>query len=316
MIPILLLLLQQPPSLEATTSADLEPGPCTLLAVSRTGKFLVIGRPDLLEIRTAADLMPLRFLKGPWTGFNFDEKDEHLLLVDGALVRIETKEWKEKSREPLEGIELLPPRSNLPPAGAATFVPRQAYVADDGSVYYRTKDGGVSRAVRREGKLVVEKLTSEIPGDDYKVEGIVGAMDTTPFLVLKYWMAGILEQQRPCSLAGSSGTLMGALCGDVAAFVGGPYEGLYELRTWRIKSIRHGKGSWDVTRNDAVADPKSGWVIVAEKSGLRAWNTKDFAAESRYKEFTEPCLKVALDAGNRVLYTLEAEKIRRWKLKD
>jgi hypothetical protein len=316
MTVILLLLLQQPPALEASTSADVEPGPCSLLTVSRTGKFLVIGRPDVLEIRTAADLMPLRFVKGPWTGFSFDEKDDHLLLVDGDLIRIDTKEWKEKSRNTLDGIELLRPKPPFRPAGAPTFHPRQAYIADDGTVYYRIKDGGVSKATRRDGKLVFERLTVDLFPEDHHVEGIVGAMETTPFLLLKQRRAGIVSGQRPNYLIASSGTLMGTLCGDVAAFVGGSYEGLYDPRTWKVKFIRQAEDSEEVTRNDAVADPKSGWVIVAEKTGLRAWNTKDFKQESRYKEFTEPFLKLALDAGNRALYTLEAEKLRRWKLKD
>jgi hypothetical protein len=316
MTVILLLLLQQPPALEASTTADVEPGPCSLLTVSRTGTFLVLGRADVLEIVTAADFRPVRLLKGPWTGFSFDEKDEHLLLVDGELIRIDTKEWKEKSREPLEGIELVSSLAKFVKAGAPTFLPRQAYIADDGSVTYRTKGGGVSRAARKDGKLVVERLTSGIPEDDYKVEGIVGAMETTPFLLLPRGKAGILSSRHPHSLVASSGTVMGTGCGEFAVFVGGPYEGLYDPRTWKVKFHRHEEDADGGSRHDAVVDSKSGWVLVADAKGLRAWNTKDFAAESRYKEFTDSCLKLALDGGNRVLYTLEAEKLRRWKLKD
>jgi hypothetical protein len=316
---ILLLLLQQPPAIEEAKSATVEQGPYAQLTVSRTGKFVVIGRSDRLEILSAEDLTLVRDLKGPWTGIGFDEKDEHLLVVDGDLIRIDTKEWKEKGRELLDGIELLRPKVLLQRHGVPTFKPRQAYIADDESVYYRSKGGGVSRAMRKDGKLVAERLTSGAPEEDYKIEGIVGRIEKTPLLLLVAGRAGILYQERAYFLIASSGTVMGAPCGDLVAFVGGPYEGLYDPKTWKVREHRPPSGrvgDEDPSRHDAVVDPRSGWVLVAEEAGLRAWNTKDFARESRYQELHEPCLKLALDAANRVLYTLQEEKLRRWKLKD
>lgn len=317
MLWMLLLALQQPPTLEAAGTALIEEGTHFQLTVSRTGKFLVMAGPDTLDIFTAADLTQIKSISRPWTTFAFDEKDEHLLSVGIDLVRIDTVDWRVRSQEVLEGQEILP--TKIVVNGSPTLLPRQAYIAADGDVYYRIKGGGVAHAFLKDGKFVSEKLTTEDP-DEHKVVGIVGLTPTTPLLLLSAGNAGVLSQGRPCFLVASMRTFLGTIVGDVAVCVGETYEGLYDPKTWKVKGHRPAydkTADWDDrSRHDAVVDFKSGWVLVAEEKGLRAWNTAKFEEESRYKQFSEPVLKLALDGPHRVLYTLEKAQIRRWKVAD
>src|SRR6185295_19056110 len=108
---ILLFLLQEAPTLEAAGSTSVPSDPCYLMTVSRSGKYLVFGRTNKLDVWNSEDLSRVRVLDRNWTGFGFDEKDEHLIVVDDDLVRLETKTWKEVSKETLEGIELRRPFS-------------------------------------------------------------------------------------------------------------------------------------------------------------------------------------------------------------
>src|SRR5262245_5868427 len=93
MVLILALLLQQPPTLQPGASQDLLERPRFALGISQTGKYLVVAEPDVLEIRDAVTLEPVKELMGRWTAFGFDERDERFLVVGPKVRRYLTRDW-------------------------------------------------------------------------------------------------------------------------------------------------------------------------------------------------------------------------------
>src|SRR5437762_12028911 len=101
MVLLLSLLLQQAPTLTPAGSLDLEDGERHGLAVSPTGKYLLLGEPDRLRILDAETLKPLHELARRWTAFGFDEREDQLLVVGDEAALVRTSDWSGKVRAPL-----------------------------------------------------------------------------------------------------------------------------------------------------------------------------------------------------------------------
>src|SRR5689334_13713695 len=93
MVLILCFLLQQAPVLVPVETREMLEMPWRGLALSRTGKYLVLGDAQWLHILDPKSLATVKQLEVRWNAFGFDEKDEHLLAVGSEVARFSTKDW-------------------------------------------------------------------------------------------------------------------------------------------------------------------------------------------------------------------------------
>jgi hypothetical protein len=314
----LLILFLQAPAIEEVRSVETDAANCSLLKASQTGKYVMLGRPETIEVYTATDLKLAKRFELPWTAVGFDEEDEHLLIVGKELLRYRPKDWAQTSRHTLEDSEFLEIRTGLRP--------RQAWMYPDGSVLYRSKRGGVRHADWDAGKLVSKLIISSDREPDYPIEGIIG-MSQAMILDLGA-KAGVLLKNKVYFLPLSHQTLFAESVGGVTVLVGRDIETTYNPDTWRIIAARgpdvmesgvphaYLENSSEGERYAAAIDHKSGWVIVAGEQGLRAWNSQKLKETQRYPVIQGSCLQLAIDNSQRRLYTVEAAKLRCWKIKE
>jgi hypothetical protein len=81
------LLLLQAPVLTEVRSSKVDSADGVFLKRSRSGKWLVWGRPHKLEDYTAPDLTPAQQFELPWTAVGWDEEDAHPEVVGKELIR-------------------------------------------------------------------------------------------------------------------------------------------------------------------------------------------------------------------------------------
>jgi hypothetical protein len=324
MIWIALLFLQAP-SLEELRSAKIDSTDCLLLRTSQTGKYLVLGRSESLEVYTAADLKLAKELPLPWTTAGFDENDAHLVVVGKELIRFNPADWTELSRNPLEHSAIAEPRIRV--RASNSLLPRQAWIYPDGSVLYRSVGGGVRHADWDGGKLVSKVIVTRDENPEYPVRGIIGMSPQTLLLDLG-GAAGVLSGTKVYYLIASPQTFFAESMGGATVLVGESFEGIYDSRTWKAIAHRTEVADGDAVRNRyserssegsrsaAAIDQKSGWVFVAGEKGLRSWNPSDFTIVQRYAAVPGPCRQLAIDGSQRLLYTVEPAILRCWRIKD
>jgi hypothetical protein len=315
----LLLLALQAPALEELRSAEVDSADVTYLKSSQTGKYLILGRVDKVEVYTTADLKLAKTFEMPWTIASFDENDEHLVVVGIELVRYRPSDWKEISRNALQDADFRKFQKGL--------MLRQAWIYPDGAVLYRSKGGGVRQADWDTGKLVTKSIVTPEDNPEHFIQGIVSMSPQTLILDLD-GHAGILHGTSVASLILSDRTFFAQSCNGVTVLVGKGFEGIYNSNSWRIVAARvedweerdvpqaSVRRSSEGIRTGAAIDQKSGWTFVAGTKGLRAWDPLKFETVQRYAAAPDKCLNLALDNRQRLLYTLETGKIRCWKIKD
>jgi hypothetical protein len=317
MIAVLLLFLQAP-AIEELRSEKAEAADCTLMKVSQTGKYLLLARPEKIEIFSADDLKPVKTFDMTWTTVGFDVDDQHLVVVGKDLVRIRPKDWSEVSRAALPDAEFRELKKGLRP--------RQAWMYPDGSVLYRTKGGGIRQADWDAGKLVTNVILDPQQGDRF-IYGIIGMTPMRLILDLGP-KAGILIGTDVYHLVLSSRVFFAENCSGQTVMVGTESECTYNSNTWRLVAARVDDQddravsqanyirAVEGNRYAAAIDPKSGWVLIAGDKGLRAVDSQDLRKLQRYPEVTGHCWQLTVDGPHRLLYTIEPGKIRSWKLKE
>jgi hypothetical protein len=310
-------LLLQAPLIQEDRRATVRVSNCIFLKTSQTGKYLLLGRESEVDVYTIPDLKLVQSLGVDATAAGFDEQDAHLVVVSQDLVRYDSATWTESSREPLAGAEFR--RFPDLHRRRGQLMPRQALVQRDGSVLYRSQNGGLGQALWREGKLQEELVTPPPENPDLRITGVLETCPSTPLLSLEGGATGVLSHGKVADLSSSQDAFTGEVVGDVVVLVGLRQVNSYDPKTWKVQG-----GGWDLDRQKprvrdlrgAAFDPKSGWVYLANTDGLQARNVKNFRMEARLAGFTGPCLGVAGDFSLRRLYTLEKGVLRSWTLKE
>jgi hypothetical protein len=296
---LLALLLQQMPPLTAAGSADVVELERRGMAVSSTGKYLVLGEARGLRIFDSATLAPVTELPLKWTGFGFDERDDRLLVVGDEVARIRTRDWTVEVRAKLPHAVFTETRS-LP-----GFKPGQAMVLPDLDFYYRTEEGTLSLGSLVDGKVDEKpmKLSS-----DLRVTRLFGQFADVLALALDS-TGGIALRGKLYYLVGCSAPFYAADLGNLAVWVGPEYEVLYAQNTWKVVTARKG-----VAMTCAAFDRPSGWMFVGDGQGLRGWHKDRFDAPERSDAIKNGLFQLTVDSPRRVLFTLEKKTLRRWKL--
>jgi hypothetical protein len=287
------------------------------LKTSQTGKYLLIGREGGIDVYALPDLKLVQSLGVDATAAGFDEQDADLVVVSQDLVRYDPATWTESSRNPLAGAEF----QKFPDLHRrhGQLMPRQALVQQDGSVLYRSKNGGLGRAFWVEGKLQDELVAPPPENRDLRITGFIGSYPSTPLLSLETGAAGVLSHGHVADLISSMDSFAGEAVGDLVALVGLHHVSSYDPKTWKVR-----EGRLDLNREKphvrelrgAAFDPKNGWVYLANYDGLQARNVKNFRMEAQLAGVTGPCLGVASDFSLRRLYTLEKGVLRSWTLRE
>jgi hypothetical protein len=310
MLALLAALTLQAPGLTVKDSIELLECDRVSLTSSQTGKYLVVGESDRLDVRDGESLKPLRALPCRWTALGFDENDQRLLVVGDEVVLYDTKTWRPVSLGPLKDAGFKVVRQSDP---KSPLRPQQAWVTPDLDFYYLTTGGGVALATIQD-----RKITSTDFGLKEHPEGpptrILGMYEGGLLLTLGAGQGAISSNHETYFLVASSRTILLAIHGRLGVCVGVPGETLFTTRTWAYISKRGGEEEpVSATNLCAALDPKSGWVYIGDKMGLRAWNTADFGKVTRYAEFKTSVAKVAVSSPS--LYTLEKNLLRRWELR-
>jgi hypothetical protein len=297
------------------------PPPCPdpmLVAASRTGRFVVVAEAKKLHVLDGETLKPVHAIDFECTAVGFDAKDETLSVVGGQLVRFETKGWKETFRADLPDVGLLTPRQVFrgvvvdlrrlsPPDG---WVAGQAAVEADGAVYYRVKGGFLSVAREREGKLVAERLVSDLAPHECTVDRIL-AVGPEFVIVQLDRVGGLAQKGHAYTLAGSVGPLAAGVLGGELGMVTKESLNTYSTRTWKNLSVNGSKGN-----ESAVFDGRRGRFLIADAEGLRSWDGKKDSAAKPIDGITGKFRGLSLDGAGARLYALDDTWLRCWRLKD
>jgi hypothetical protein len=295
---ILCLLLQQAPVLVPVETRELLEMPWRGLALSRTGKYLVLGDAKWLHILDSKSLATVKQLEVQWTAFAFDEKDQHLLVVGSDVARFAARDWSLQFQAPLPETEKGP----LP-------VPGKALVLPDLDFYYCTKEGGLALGSVGDRKLTVKPMNLK---SEFGISRILGLVENQPVLGLeKNVKAGIIARGQVHFLPGSQYPLFAGEVGTLAVVIGLEEEALYSPRSWKVMAARSGEKN-----SCAAVDGASGWVFVGGPSGLRAWHLTRFQEPVRLDAFKEGVVQLALDGRQRMLFSAEKAAVRRWKISD
>jgi hypothetical protein len=276
MLVLLMILLQQAPTLTQTATQDLPERQRLALKSSATGKYLVIGQADRIDIRDAETLAPVKELPLRWTTFGFDERDAELVVVGEQVVRFRTKDWTELSRHALKGaefVDLKPSRrfdfsEDQLKEAKAPLLPGQAFLTSDLEIYYRTKMGGLSLAAYREGEWVFKALELHI--DDFEeqfeaqLERILGWAESGLFVTSENGNVGVSFRGRNAfRLSGISKPIAASVVANLAVCVASESEGIYSTSTW--KNLVHRESQKNLA---AAVDRRNGWVFVSDANGL------------------------------------------------
>ncbi len=310
-------LLLQTPVIKEDRRAIVQVSDCIFLKTSQTGKYLLLGRESGVDVYAIPDLKLVLSLAVDSTAAGFDDQDAHLLVVSQDLVRYDPATWTESSRTPLTGADFQKFPDTHRRRGQ--LIPRQAFVQQDGSVLYRSKNGGLGKAFWREGKLQEELVTPAPENRDLRISGVIGSCPSTPLLSLEKGAAGVLSHGHVADLISSQDSFAGEAVGNVVALVGHHHVSAYDPRTWKVQ-----ERGWVLDEHKprvrelrgAAFNPKNGWVYIADDHGLEARNVQTFRMEARLGEFPGPCLGVAADFSLRRLYTLEKGVLRSWTLEE
>ena len=283
------------------------PVPCKgvrFAAASTTGAFLVVAEDVALHVLDGATLKPVRKLEVAATAVGFDETDGTLTTVGELWLRFDTRTWKETSRQDLPGADLKRMIGAVPKPPAKSFQPGQALATPDGAVYYRSKDGHLSKAVLEDGELKAEVLT-RLREDVRPVERVLRASGDV--VLVDGGLTCVALRGRQYALTASVRPLAAAWMGGRLALVMKDADGLYDPRTWKVTWTREAE-------NVAAAfDLQRGRVFCAGKDAIRFWTAEkpdDVGfLQGRYRA-------LAIDGASRSLYGIDSKTVRSWTLKE
>ncbi len=295
---MLSLLLQQAPVLVPVETREMLEMPWRGLALSRTGKYLVLGDAQWLHILDPKSLATVKQLEVRWNAFGFDEKDEHLLVVGSDVARFATKDWSLQFQASLPDTEM-----------GQLLTPGKAVVLPDLDFYYCTKDGGLSLASILDKKLTVTPINLK---SEHRISRMLGLVHHHPIVALERDVkAGVVIRGGVYHLPGCASPFFAAEAGTVALVVGREESALYSPTTWKPVAAREGEKN-----SCAAVDAASGWVFVGGPQGLRAWHTNRFQEPVRLDAVQEGILQLALDGRRRTLFSVERNAVRRWTIRD
>ena len=309
----LVLLALQAPALEEIRSAEVDGADTRLLRVSPGGKYLALGRSGTVEVYTTNDLKRVVNLRSPWTTAGFDEKEAYLIIVGAQIIRWQMADKGEFPFFTLEDASFREPKFQGDPG--RTLLPRQAWLSPDGSILYPSRKGGLRKATWDGDKFVSEVLLKSNGNSEFPIRGIIGVSPQTPFLELDH-RTGVVTGTTWNYLVSSEDAILAEVFGDVAVLVGSRWEALYSSKTWKLQDRRAVPILGVDEHHAAVLDRKSGFIFVADDSGLRTWSPSSFDKDQRCPEFKGPVRQVAVDSANRLLYTLDIGNLRCWRIKD
>jgi hypothetical protein len=313
----ILLFLQAPAISEGASEALTGEVPRTL-RMSAGGSYLVLGMEDRLEIRDAQTLKMIRTLPTRWTAFGFDERDSELLIVGDDAVRLLSKDWSERYRQPLPDARFSKIKASRPEAQSPEKRPPlladQALITPELDFFYRT-GGGIAKATWTGAKLESTPVALQPLGGEQVNRLFAISADGSFLLTLEGEEltnhAAIGHSGKIVLLNGCSGVLGVGMQGALAAFVGSEEETLFDSTTWKAVARRPKQSNRSVAFN-----PKTGWFFVAGPKGLRSWSIRNFGVEKTYSEFPGPVSAVEVDASRSTLFTIEGATLRRWSIKD
>jgi hypothetical protein len=311
MVLLLALLLQQAPTLTPAGSLDLDDGERLGLAVSATGKYVVLGEPDRLRILDGETLKLVQDLSRRWTAFGFDEQEGHLLVVGDEAALIRTSDWSVKVRAPIPHASFA--ETHVPKGQGSDIVknrglkPGEALILPELDFYYCTEGGRLSLGSFSDGKLEEKPMNLK---SDFRISRIYAQLPSVLLL-------GIENDMKPAiTLGGRVNYLVGCQnpvtamdLGGTVVCIGADDITLHSPASWKVTAHRRTEGT-----TCAVFDAPSGWVFLGDGQGLRGWHKDKFSAEIRMEAVQGKLLLLAVDASRHALFTLERRALRRWKL--
>jgi hypothetical protein len=311
MVLLLCLLLQQAPTLTAAGSLDLADGERSGLAVSPTGKYVVLGERDRLRMLDAETLKPLHELVRRWTAFGFDEREDQLLVVGDEAALVRTSDWSVRTRSPIPNASFA--EMHVPEGQGSDIVknrglkPGQALVLPELDFYYCATGGGLSLGSFVEGKLDAKPMNLK---SEFGVSRVFAQLPNVLLLSVENdAKPAIALRGRVNYLVGCGAPFFAADLGSMVVGVGAEDEVLYSHSSWRVAAARKIEGA-----TCATFDPGSGWVLVGDGRGLRGWAAEKFSAPLRFDAIKEKLLQLAVSPPRRTLFTLERRVLRRWTL--
>jgi len=309
MLILLLAVLQKAPILTESASRSLGPERHCGLAVSRTGRFVLLTEADRLVICNPTSLDVIKEIPARWTTFGFDAADDVLLVVGEKVVRYDTREWKAADFGTLEGAKFEEERStDAKPDQPKPLKLQQALVTEDLEIYYCSVSGDIAVASHESGTLKSRLMGFTWAPELGPPQRILAFTDTA-FLVSLGMPSGVVLRGTVHLLTRCPQAIGATTIGNVAVCVGRDSEAIYTTRTWATLASR------DDLKNSCVAfDRKSGWVFIGDGEGLRGWSTETFHAPIRFPHWKKAVTAVGVSAEKQALYTISEGTLRRWKV--
>lgn len=309
---LIAVLCPQAPLLERSTSQEIPERRHTGLSVSTAGKYLVLQAPDLLDIRDAETLKPVKEISVKSIAIGFDAEDGRLLVVGESVLRYDTKTWTPQVLGELPDARF---KSATSGADAGRLQLRLAFVTSELDIHY-CSESGVSTAVFDNGKLRTKKMGLNCPEWVGPISGLLDFTDSAVLLTLDGGRPGIAVEGRVNSLLACDHPILGTTYRGLGVCVGRNAEALYSAQSWKILQRRGQREDGEIANLCAAIDRTSGWVFVGDREGLRAWPVEKFATVVRYHQILTPVSQIAVPTSSRVLFTLEKNVLRRWKIGD
>jgi hypothetical protein len=307
------LLLGQAPVLAPIAMQELAERDRHPLAMVESGSFLAVGHADRLQIRDADSLAVLREIDSKWTAFGFDEDQGRLLLVGNEAVWFNTRDWSEQGRVALEDATFADGAPKMIVSLDRTFPslkPGQALVLPGLDFYYCSGKGDISIGSVIEKKLQAKPLHL-VSLSSHPVERILSVTPSGFLVAFENGSLGVAMRGRLHTLVGCPRVLFAADAGNLAVSVGREDEAIYSVQSWKVITQRSG-----LENRCAAFHAGTGWVLVGDAQGLRAWNKDKFALQHRYDEFKGGVGQLAIGSNSQTLYTVEKSTLRRWTLKE
>ena len=280
---------------------------------SKAGKFVVLSVGERLTVFQAPDLKRVKQIEMNVGALVFDKDDGAMTVAGDALVRLKTDSWKEEFRTPLPGAECESPG--------------QAWIGDDGTVYYRTKEEGISRLrLGAGGKPEVKalRLTLRSAIQSARVDRIFDA-GLDGWILMEERNQGAVcrkKDERVYSLAVAREVVSGCSFGGVTVIVSRRHSSLYHSINWKHlgfgpeageKLMRDRNG--DGPPNQFVAfDRTRREIYVFRDHWIRCWSPADPSKERLLKRLDGTVRALAIDGTARQLYALVGNELRCWKL--
>lgn len=307
---LLAFLLQVAPDLKESDPVALPAEGPWQITSSSTGKFIALARRKGALVLDAATGKTVKEIADPVTGLGFDEADGTLTVGGEKLIRFETRAWTETFRAGLEDVEFL----MRDPGGAE---PRlgESRVSKDGTVHFRTRGGGLSKARVRDGVIAIEKVALNFRGNqEAHVRRILGESGGSLLLESVFEggrMGAVSVGEKAYILAQSGNPIAAFTAGAEVVLVCERGSPIYLPRSWKCRDIRPGAG-----HTAAAYDAKRGLVWVAREGTLEAWHPMRPDVRLALPEIKGRFTALDVSPDGSLLHAVEAQTLRRWKFRD